>query len=642
MKDGDMKSQENIMLNLYKAMLNDLGKQHQISDFEIARDVEVVVSRTRAEGLSFLTKTLPKLGKALDKALLAEEFTPMSEFSHDRGTAYPRLFRRLTELIFEREGMLKAEPDVTAIQSLRQLAYLFYKYDLPYQDLTVRLSMEEFIDVDQSIAPVGSDVDTIATIYHGQEVLNEVFSTFDLTFREVGLRPKNGPGAVAHGEEPWQRYEPHRRYTSLDELIPYESFFPYSDRHLFDHWDRYWDLPYRESAGTAVLLAVPKDSRGPRLISKEPQEYMAYQQALKRLLYDHIESHPITAGQVNFTDRTVNGNLALRASKDASLATLDLSAASDRLSLGLVKALFEDLPRLREYLLSTRTAKTRLPNDHIIFTRKYAPMGSALTFPVQSIVFYALLVGDLVRGGMPFSEAARSVWVYGDDIIVPTYYAPEAMAVLERVGLKVNTDKSCYSGHFRESCGVDAFSGVDVTPVKIKEVWRPAPRRKKRKGKRPAKKSNVKGIKPEITTIQAWVDYADGLFWRGYWETASHICDMLKRAMGKKIMPCVSLDSPIIGMLAYSKEEAKASNKSTQTWSSDLQCHMYKGLAARSTGFMALKKHEGWLRLSNWAWNNIRDHEEEKAIDAQPYATGLFTRRHRVRKKHVLVAESQL
>jgi hypothetical protein len=641
MYDGDMKSQENIMLNLYKAMLNDLGKQHQISVNEIARDLEIVVSRTQAEGPSFLTKTLPKFGKALDKALLVEEFTPMSEFSHDKGTAYPRLFRRLTELVFEREGMLKAEPDVAAIQSLRQLAYLFYKYDLPYQDLTVRLSVEEFVDVDQSIAPVGSDIDTIATIYHGQEVLNEVFSTFDLEFSKVELTPKNGPGAVAHGEEPWRRYEPHRRYISLDKLIPYESFFPYNDRHLFDHWDKYWDLPYRESAGTAVLLAVPKDSRGPRLISKEPQEYMAYQQALKGKLYSHLETHPITAGHVNFTDQTVNGNLALRASKDATLATLDLSAASDRLSLGLVEALFEGLPNLSEYLLSARTAKTRLPNGHIIFTRKYAPMGSALTFPIQSIVFYALLVGDLVRGGMPLREAARSVWVYGDDIIVPTYYAPEAIAVLERVGLKVNTDKSCYSGHFRESCGIDAYNGVDVTPVKIKKVWQPAALAKQaRKGQGYPVKWDTASTKPEITTIQAWVDYADGLFWRGYWETASCICEMLKRAMGKKIMPCVSLDSPIMGMQAYSKEEAIASNTETQTWSSDLQCYMYQGLAAKSTSFMALT--DGWLRLSNWAWNNTQVQEEEKAMDAQPFATGLFTRRHRVTKKHVLVAESQL
>jgi hypothetical protein len=32
--------------------------------------------------------------------------------------------------------------------------------------------------------------------------------------------------------------------------------------------------------------------------------------------------------------------------------------------------------------------------------------------------------------------------------------------------------QSCFSGKFRESCGVDAYDGVDVTPIKIKKLGR--------------------------------------------------------------------------------------------------------------------------------------------------------------------------
>jgi len=641
MKVDDLKSQESLMLNLIRGLLKDLGIQHSVSEKETDRDAEVISCRTQAEGLSFLTKTLPKFGKALDRALQVEEFTPMSEFSHDTGTAYPRLFRRFTELIFEKDGRLREDPDVAAIQSLRQVTYCFYKYQLPYHDLTVRLSIEEFVDVDQSISPLGSDVDTIATIYHAQEVLNVLFqnSFADEPDRIAfdTLRPKNGPGAVAHGEKPWQRYEPRRFYTNLDRLVPYGSFFYYNDRHLFDHWDSYFELDHRGRPGTAILLAVPKDSRGPRLISKEPQEYMSYQQALRVPLVRHIEAHPMTSGQVNFSRQDINGKLALRASKDASLATLDLSAASDRLSCELVEALFEDLPRLQEYLMCSRTDSTRTPDDHIIMTRKFAPMGSALTFPIQSIVFYSLLVGDLVRGGMALREAAKSVWVYGDDIIVPTYYAPEAMAVLERVGLKVNTEKSCYSGHFRESCGVDAYQGIDITPVKIKRLWRvEAPKKASKRNKK--QKVHPKAT-PEITTLQAWVSYSDLLFRKGYWEASDVIRRLIESTVGH--LPAVTETSPLLGFCVWSKDHAIEANNACAKWSQDLQCNVYHGLEGRGNAKQRLSC--GWERLLNYAWNKVLPCEDnEPRVEEEPFDTGLFTDRHTVTKKYVVVAESAL
>lgn len=646
MTDDDLKSQESIMLNLIRGLLHDLGRQHSVSEKETDRDADVISSRTQAEGLGFLTKTLPKFGKALDKALLTGEFTPMSEFGHDKGTAYPRLFRRLTELVFVKEGMLREEPDVAAIQSLRQVSYLFYKYQLPYHDLTVRLSIEEFVEVDQSIKPLSSDVDTIATIYHAQEVLNEVFKESFAGGSIINLKdlaPKNGPGAVAHGEKPWHRYEPRRCYNSLENLVPYGSMFYYNDRHLFDHWDSYFGMEHPTGSGTAVLLAVPKDSRGPRLISKEPQEYMVYQQALRVPLVDHIETHPLTAGQVNFADQGINGALALRASKDASLATIDLSAASDRLSCELVEALFEDLPALQHYLLSSRTDSTRTPDDHIIFTRKYAPMGSALTFPIQSIVFYSLLVGDLVRGGMPLREAAKSVWVYGDDIIVPNKYAPEAMAVLERVGLKVNTEKSCYSGHFRESCGVDAYLGVDITPVKIKRLWQ-VPSRSETRGKlgrykgRNAKRRETSRGMPEITTLQAWVSYSDLLFQKGYWEASDVVRRQIEEAVGH--LPAVTSTSPLLGFQVWSRDHAIEANKALAKWSHDLQCSTYRGF--KSQGKSGIRLTCGWKRLLNYAWNKPPRESERPLVEEEPFNTGLFTDRHSVAKKHVVVAESAL
>jgi hypothetical protein len=56
--------------------------------------------------------------------------------------------------------------------------------------------------------------------------------------------------------------------------------------------------------------------------------------------------------------------------------------------------------------------------------------------------------------------------VYGDDIAVDTRTTDDVIAILERLGFTVNVSKSFTgSQSFRESCGVFAFEGHDVTPL---------------------------------------------------------------------------------------------------------------------------------------------------------------------------------
>lgn len=93
-------------------------------------------------------------------------------------------------------------------------------------------------------------------------------------------------------------------------------------------------------------------------------------------------------------------------------------------------------------------------------------MGSGLCFPTLALVVWALLTV-----GAPDADTREGILVYGDDVIVPSGYAANAMRILELFGLRVNRDKSFTSGLFRESCGVDAFNGHDVTPVKLHTVW---------------------------------------------------------------------------------------------------------------------------------------------------------------------------
>lgn len=612
---GNQNSQGSIMLSLIEALLHDLGIHHQISPREIARDFAYMQRRTNTEGVSFLTKTLPLLGKRIDASLLAEEFTPISEFKRGNGTSYPSFLRGLLELVFERDGGLKESPDVAAIQSLRQVCYLFYKYQIPYQDRTVKKCFANYVAVDANIQPLVCDAQKTSTIYFAQEVVNATFRNFVVT---DSLMPKNGPGSVAGGQTPWERFKPSLVYENLEDLAPYDHFYGFNDRHLFDCLYDLRSLDYEEY-GTAKLLAVPKDSRGPRLISKEPMEFMHYQQAISIAMRQWIEDHPLTSGHVNFRDQDVNGQLALSGSIDGKLATLDLSEASDRLTYELVDALFEDT-NIHKWILQTRSEYSQVDAERRIHLKKYAPMGNALTFPVQSMCFYALLVGALLAEGVPMERAAKSVWVYGDDIIISTSFVPDAIKTLESMGLKVNADKSCYSGHFRESCGVDAYKGVDVTPVKIKKVWT---------------------SQPEPTTIQSWIDSCDNLFRKGYWHASDFIKKLVEESVG--YLPIISSSSPLMGWTTWSRDHLVQANSSISCWSDELQCCMYPGYQLRNKA--TEKLHRGWERMLNLTWSLPRSKDAQPArrhYDEIAFSTGLFTVRHAVTKQRVLVPESML
>jgi hypothetical protein len=60
------------------------------------------------------------------------------------------------------------------------------------------------------------------------------------------------------------------------------------------------------------------------------------------------------------------------------------------------------------------------------------------------------------------------VYVYGDDILVASIAAPVIFDWLPRFGMKLNMSKSFYRSHFRESCGIHAWKGKDITPVYFK------------------------------------------------------------------------------------------------------------------------------------------------------------------------------
>jgi hypothetical protein len=234
-------------------------------------------------------------------------------------------------------------------------------------------------------------------------------------------------------------------------------------------------MSYAEPLG--VWDAVHKSFEKLRVILKEPTVVAMMQQGLKKILYKHLESPKalLMWKKVNFTRQEINRELALKGSIDGELATLDLKEASNRVALWIVEELFTNQKKLLEMLLSARSGGGVLPGGEEFYApfRMFAGMGSATCFPIQAVVFYSIAVGSLVNSGWPIHLASRSVYVYGDDVIVPRIGAKAVRDGYKEFGFVINEDKSFWDGLFRESCGMDAFAGVEITPVKIKAVPSP-------------------------------------------------------------------------------------------------------------------------------------------------------------------------
>jgi hypothetical protein len=179
-----------------------------------------------------------------------------------------------------------------------------------------------------------------------------------------------------------------------------------------------------------------------------------------------MDRHP----QVSNKDQVPNQEMAKAGSLDQSYATIDLSEASDRVSLTIVKKLLGKWPNLLGSVLACRSMTSELPNGQIVHLRKFASMGSALTFPIETLVFATIAEMAVRRSQAPeVKPSGLPFRVYGDDIVIHSYAANELISLLDRFGLVVNRAKTFCEGNFRESCGGDYFLGMSVSPIRLKK-----------------------------------------------------------------------------------------------------------------------------------------------------------------------------
>nr|QXV86436.1 RNA-directed RNA polymerase [Leviviridae sp.] len=216
-----------------------------------------------------------------------------------------------------------------------------------------------------------------------------------------------------------------------------------------------------ETRQVAKVRLVPKGICKKRVISMEPVVNQYYQFALFRGMDQWFRSHPEM--HINLQDQDLTRRKALRGSRDLSYSTIDLSSASDTVTLTLVKSLFRDLPEMWRYMSLVRTPEVELPDGRIIEIEKYAPMGSSLCFPVECIVFSAIASYACMTAGIP-----QNYQVYGDDIIIDSRAYTACVRLLTELNFIVNIEKSFGpTSSFLEACGIEAYRGHDVTPCRM-------------------------------------------------------------------------------------------------------------------------------------------------------------------------------
>ncbi len=523
----------------------------RVSDWE--RDRNRSLHELAGRGLRFLTIDLPAVRKHLDKCLGVNLYTPSGLYlcgRVSRRVVVPAFGKDLYLQIFHKDGKLRDDANPSAVSDLRQLfdtlgklkvqceeKYIdeevqnFLTNELELRTPTMDWEADQFTDLSTSLRKChfrdgnsyhSNDIGFLQddgksiTLHPAdadvvQNVCDRISSAFgDLHDESRGRSlkvPKHGPGRVSNLPRGWSKSDFSFWPAKLDRIFPFD-FYATPDLGQ-SGMDDDNVLTHVNHEHASKLIAVPKTATGPRLIGSEPNYHQWCQQLIRSQLEETVKQTPLRFS-ISFGDQRPNRRLALEGSITGALATVDLKSASDRLSCWTIERAFRANETLIERIHSTRTRMmTNSVNDAFgtLKLRKCFTQGSACTFPVQTIVYSMLCVAAVLLteqkrvNTRSIEDACRKVRVFGDDLIIPSDALVKLTEILSFVQLRVNPTKTFHQGRFRESCGLDVFDGVDVTPARIKRL----------------------SVDPSHEELQSLIEASNNLHKRGMWNVSEWI-----------------------------------------------------------------------------------------------------------------------
>jgi len=502
-------------------------------------DVNTVHRRVEHEGLSFLTITLPTYGKDFQYCLDQGLVVPKAFLSFRKsGSCLPSFLRGFMEQVFNSStGILLEDPDIDSIHAIRQLTLIFGKIELPCTPARERKAMSEYIQCDKEIesdsnAVPNSDYQDFGRV--SRLLFGDIFRGIDRDIYSNEITPKHGPGATAERLTSNGKFLTRYWTDRLEKVFHVGDFLYPNLRHIDGGYD---DVDFLEPDAEmpSRVISVPKTQKAPRIIAIEPSTVQYVQQGILESMMLHIRSSFMNEF-IGSDSQEPNQLLAQKGSLDGTLATLDLSEASDRVSLQLVEELLARNPLAKEAILACRSLRASVPGHEVIKLAKFASMGSALCFPIEAMVFITIIFLAIEREqGYRFTHKrdflrfVGRVRVYGDDIVVPIEYVHTVVDLLEHFGARVGRQKSFWTGRFRESCGKEYYSGQDVSIVKVRNMF-------------PSQRQHV-------AEIQSVVSLRNQFYEHGCWKVADWLDGRIRKVL--TYFPNVLPTSSALGRVSF-------------------------------------------------------------------------------------------
>jgi hypothetical protein len=493
----ELKPPDTSQLKKYlEAVLRDVhdNAPHLYGMTDFLRDCTSMSRRLDREGPTFATSVLPVIFDGTIRILEggAASFPGFKVLKRGCIT-YPVVLSGLVKRVLDHPS---DEIGRDALRYLYQISYAFKKVLGPYKQKVLNDQLREFIEVDDSLKYFDYLSEPLREISRrARDIITDIFSGIDPTDlkQSENFLPRPGPGATNTPRKKSERYVAHSDYLPLSQVFDMEEWFnppsalPRQYRvqplfgmdnvnHLAKHHKKEAKRPLEKyDTPTSRFKFVPKTNQKARGICIEENEIQWLQQALRLALVRRLESHPLTKGRVNFTSQQINRDMALISSQTGQHATLDMSSASDRISRKLVSYLFSKT-QILDHILACSTETIKLPEikgfnfiDELPIN-KIAPMGSAICFPIMAVTHFALIKAILEFSVVPH-ELNSDIYVYGDDIIVPTECVDAIYSYLPLYGMRFNEEKSFSQSRFRESCGLHAYDGFEITPTRFKIAY---------------------------------------------------------------------------------------------------------------------------------------------------------------------------
>jgi hypothetical protein len=601
---------------------------------ELERDKTRLLSEVEVRGLRILTIDLPSLCKHFDRCLDEGLYTPSSlplSSKVSKRVHIPAFMREMYLQIFDSQGVLREKPSIDHIRGLRMFYASMGKPKMPCKKEMVHEEVNNFFAIEQelrtpslnwdgddlfsmdhnssinvcgrvSFADISTNVDRREPVlalelddrrsprlhkHHAtilQQVCDRIASSFgDFHSESPHELPQHGRGRVSNHSKEESKYSFTEWSDKLDAIFPYDL---YATTNLFASVDRNRpDLGYRNFESPSKLIAVPKTMSGPRLIASEPNQHQFLQQLIRNQIEGRIV-HTVLKNSISFGNQKPNRLMAVRGSRYGKYATVDLKSASDRLTCWTVERAFRSNQTWLERLHACRTRMLRngISNKpfNLIKLKKMFSQGSACTFPVQSVVYAMISISSvLISEGkkvtsQSLEEASRLVRVFGDDIIIPGYALETLTDILTALQLKVNSNKTFSKGKFRESCGIDAYDGHNVTPVRIRHL----------------------SLKPKHENAASVLETSNNLFENGYWNLAAWLDGTLKGYSIPTVFYSHGKPSTQgrISFLQPSKILGAQVNKGFKTRFS-LKLHRWEILIHKLTSKSVIGQVDGWQNL---------------------------------------------